>query len=259
MINPQKVFSSFVPEPYKPLLACISPSAFRVVKWQDVLAEAPLLAKKMTTGDGVINLAKDLERLLPKDIEIFAEHRSQFSNSLSLRAEDGFTILELYFAQFKNDNGIFLDLRQSNFSLSSSLKVQWRLNGLWTKFRPEFRKGMLSIYKGYYFENSALLRDGLKQVGLIKEHFSESLISNVEEMILNHIGGETTNQQFKVLHFTKGFENLFQFLLKEKIVLSSDFLYLGVYLASLYLHLERLGGEYNVRQAFFNNFQEMDS
>jgi hypothetical protein len=108
--------------------------------------------------------------------------------------------------------------------------------------QPDVRKGMLSIDKGYYFKKSHLLREGLKQVGLIQEHFPDSLISSVEGMILRHIGGETSNQQFKVLHFTKSFEKLFQFLLKEKIVLSSDFLYLGVYLASLYLHLERLGG-----------------
>ncbi len=131
-------------------------------------------------------------------------------------------------------------------------QIYWRPNGLWKVLDADFRRGMLSVYEGYYHDQPELLRQGLRRVGLIKDGFSQTLVSDVEKMILDYIGGETSNQQFKVEHFTENFEKLFQFLLKQKIVLSPDFLYLGIYLASLYIHLEELGGNYDVRRAFFN-------
>lgn len=253
MFNPQKLFSSFVPEQYKPLLSCISPSAFKVVKWQDLASEAPLIAKRIATGEGVKIVAEGLKPHLSNRLTLHSDAHSSLMKGSSLLPEDGFSLLELYFAQFKNESGLFLDLRPSSFFLMTDGNIHWQPNGLWIRFRPQFREGMLSIYSGYYLKNPERMRAGLQQVGLIKEHFSKAQVSEVEQMILSHIGGETSNQSFRVLHFTQGFEKLFQFLLREKIVLPPDFLYLGVYLASLYLHLESLGGSYDVRQAFLNN------
>jgi len=252
MFNAQSLLAPFVPAQFKPLLACVSPNAFKVIEWKKILAEAPSLAKRVATGEGVSQLAESVTPLLPKEVKLRMKDSEEGSSTgkTNLLQKDGFTILEIYFAQFKNDEGIFLDLRPSNFSSESDGSISWRPNGLWKLLSKDFREGMLAVYEGYYLDKPARLRQGLLQVGLIKENFSPTLVTEVEGMILGHIGGSTTNQQFKVAHFTASFERLFQFLLKEKIVLHPDFLYLGMYLASLYIHLESLGGSYDVRRAF---------
>ena len=246
MISPQNIFANFVPKDFKPLLSCATPSAFRVIEWKKILAHAPTLAKRIATGEGRDDLKAKLSPFIPKSI-VMSEARAK---ATPLNPNDGAALLALYFAQLKSEEGIFLDLRPSCFGSSKDGQILWQPNGLWTRLEPEFRKGMLSIYKGYYLDQPKLLREGLKQVGLIKDDFSADRVAEVEGMILGHIGGDTSNQIFKVIHFTESFEKLFQFLTKEKIVLPPDFLYLGIYLAGLYLHLEALGGSYDVRKAY---------
>lgn len=253
MIGAQTILSNIVPADFKPLLSCATPSAFRVIEWKKILAHAPTLAKRIATGEGKDDLKAKLKPLVPKGITLSSDG-SGFKKASSLKPEDGTAILALYFSQLKSDDGIFLDLRSSCFGLSKEGQILWQPNGLWTRLDPQFRKGMLSIYEGYYSDKPETLREGLKQVGLIKDDFPPARIKEVEDMILGHIGGDTSNQEFKVIHFTESFEKLFRFLTKEKITLPPDFLYLGIYLAGLYLHLEALGGRYDVRRAYAGDF-----
>jgi hypothetical protein len=254
MISPKLLFSPFIPADFRPLLSCVTPSAFGVIEWQKILAFAPTLAKRITTGEGQEALKVELRPLLKKNI-VFCGDGDNFARGASLRPADGSSILGLYFAQFKCDAGIFLDLRTSCFKTSNEGPILWRPNGLWIRLDPEFRKGMLSVYEGYYLNQPTLLRQGLKKVGLIRDDFSPALVSEVENMLLSHIGGDTSSQKFEVAHFTQSFEKLFQFLIKEKIVLPPDFLYLGLYLGGLYMHLEALGEAYDVRSAFLDGVE----
>lgn len=257
MINPKILFARFVPSEFRPLLSCVTPSAFRVIEWQKLLAFAPTLAKRIATGEGQEALKSKLLPFVPENIFFSSDH-DEFSKGSTLGPSDGSSILALYFAQLRCDDGIFLDLRPSTFKLSKTEQLLWQPNGLWVRLDPEFRKGMLAVYEGYYKNQPALLRRGLIQVGLIKDGFSPELVSHVEQMLISHIGGDTSSQKFEVAHFTQSFEKLFQFLIKEKIVLPSDFFYLGLYLGGLYIHLESLGESYDVRSAFLNSQRRND-
>jgi hypothetical protein len=253
MINPRVLFSRLVPPDYQPLLSCISPSTFSVIDWKKNLSDAPVLAKRIATGQGKEELQRKLRSHIPKSINLIHGDEAFFNRTTPLNPEQGEQVLGLYFSQFKSDDGIFLDLRASSFGLSSQGHILWRPNNLWKRLDPEFRKGMLSIYEGYYLDRPKLFRQGLLQAGLIKDHFASKLVSQVEDMLISHIGGDTSCYMFKVSHFTNSFEKLFQFLIKEKIILHSDFLYLGLYLGGLYLHLESLGRTYDVRRAFIES------
>lgn len=262
MISPKSLLSPFVPEQFKPLLSCVSSSAFRVIEWKKILADAPTLARRLATAEGVQELALSLKPHLPHAVEIDTSgEKPKKDTKLKLPSESGESILKLYFAQFKNESGLFLDLRPGGFKIDPVGQITWNPNGLWKKWDLNFRRGMLSVYSGYYYSKPELLRRGLLEIGLIKEGFSLDLIHEVEAMVLKHIGGDLLNQEFKISHFTESFEKLFQFLIKQKIILPPDFLYLGIYLASLYMHLEELGGSYNVREAFTSTFTptEFDS
>lgn len=248
MINPQILLTPFVPPDFKPLLSCVTPNAFRVIEWKKIMAFAPTLARRIATREGVAELKTQMHPFVPKGMILHDGTKS--TKPSPLNADHGEAILSLYFAQLKCEHGTFLDLRPSCFSVSPKDEIIWNPNGLWMCLEPEFRRGMLSVYEGYYLDQPELLRTGLKHVGFIKDGDSVEFISEVEKMILSHIGGDASNQRFKVAHFTQSFEKLFRFLIKEKITLPPDFLYLGIYLGGLYMHLEALGGAYDVRRAF---------
>lgn len=252
MINPQILLTPFVPPDFKPLLSCVTPSAFRVIEWKKIMAFAPTLARRIATREGVAELKTQMQPFVPQNI-VLHEGTKVSTKASPLHSDHGEAILALYFTQLKCEQGLFLDLRPSCFSESAKNEIIWNPNGLWMNLEPKFRKGMLAVYEGYYLDQPELLRTGLKHVGFIKEGDSVEFISEVEKMILSHIGGDTSNQRFKVSHFTQSFEKLFRFLIKEKITLPPDFLYLGIYLGGLYMHLEALGGAYDVRRAFLES------
>ena len=239
-----------MPKEFQPLLRCISPSAFKVVDWQSLLAEAPGLTRRFLRQEGVGELKKSLETLLPEQICFAQEGSTQGKEDFASAAQLGESLLELYFLQIFNPRGLFLDLRSQGFKPLPSGLLLWSPNGLWVQWQEPFRQGLVKIYRGYYGDQSSLLREGLEEVGLIRHDFPPQKVQEVESMLLQHIGGQTEGQRFSVEHFTQSFERLFLYLLDNKIRLSPDFLFLGVYLASLYLHLESLDAAYNVRRSF---------
>ncbi|OYW78781.1 MAG: hypothetical protein B7Z19_06555, partial [Polynucleobacter sp. 32-46-5] len=52
--------------------------------------------------------------------------------------------------------------------------------------------------------------------------------------------------------FKNSFINIFHFLLEKKVRMSADFMYLGLMLVTLYLHLEELNQPLNVRTIFID-------
>lgn len=236
-----------IPEDFHPLLSCISPSAFKVVDWKSLFKTAPLLSQRVVKKSGVQKLAQAIENHIPRHIafEFGSSEKNQIQNS-----DFGKTLLEIYFGQIYCENGLFLDLRPARFSQNESGSTHWNPNGLWVTWDSKFRNGMIEIYEGYYEESPSRLRDGLLKVGLVKEGFQLKQIEEVESILRAHIGGDPGAQKFEIKSFTSSFERLFQFLIKNDVTLNSDFLFLGVYLASLYTHLQTLGGTYDVREAF---------
>lgn len=240
------LFAQLIPKDYRPLLTAISPAAFSVVDWKQVLKDAPSLLRRFGSKDGVDVLTKTLSPLWGYSIQgVVTPAKSQ-----SVPPALGQAVLELYFAQLFSDQGVFLDLRRRNFSLQKDQSIQFSPNGFWVQWSEPFRLGLLNIYDGYYENKIDQLDQGLSQVGLITPEMSQEKISEVRAMLLSHIGGDYQQQKFLIADFTASFEKFFQFLEKNQIRLSVDFLYLGIYLASLYHCLQEVGGAYNVQESF---------
>ncbi|MBX9767543.1 MAG: hypothetical protein K2X47_09755, partial [Bdellovibrionales bacterium] len=184
-----------IPEEFRPLLACVSPSAFKVVQWQAVLAEAPVLSKRALHREGVQEVAQGLKAILPDSIKfdlLGAQAAPMLLTGL------GPHLLEIYFGQLFGPGGLFLDLRSRRFSKAGESAFRFHPNGLWVQLKPEFRLGMIEIYEGFYLEKPELMRTGLLKVGLIRSDFSQEKANAVESMLLSHIGGEATAQEFRV-------------------------------------------------------------
>ena len=70
-------------------------------------------------------------------------------------------------------------------------------------------------------------------------------------LLENHFGqGKNSPVEFKVANFMKSFDCLFLFLKKEKLKLHEDFLFLGNYILTLYMHLESLNCTLNIFEAY---------
>ncbi len=216
-----------------------------MIDWKQILKDAPVLLKRVSARDGVDDLAQSLTKFWAHRIETGKVNPSKGESSAL-----GEAALELYFAQIFNPKGMFLDLRLKNFGFDENQKVVFQPSGFWIQWQEPFRLGLLNIYTGYYEGKDELLTQGLLQVGLVQTDTPIAKVQEVKAMLLSHIGGDYKQQKFLIADFTASFEKFFQFLLENKIRLGADFLYLGIYLASLYHCLQEVGGAYDVQQAF---------
>ena len=56
--------------------------------------------------------------------------------------------------------------------------------------------------------------------------------------------------------FQESFYELFKFFMDNEVELSKDFIFLGIYLVTLYLNLEELNVEFDVRDAFLSVYPQ---
>lgn len=229
------LFASLIPDEFRPLLTAVSPVAFSVVEWKQVLKDGPVLVRRWAEGVGV----QDLKDSLPT-----------YWDPVSAETHLGNAVLDLYFGQIRNPNGLFLDLRRKHFIFDQRGFVSFVPNGFWVKWSERFRVGLWNIYSGYYGDKPEEVENGLFQIGLISDTMSSEDRDEVRRMLIGHIGGEYRHQKFYISDFTSSFERFFSFLVRKNIRLSADFLYLGIYLASLYHCLQEEGGSYDVKMRF---------
>ena len=181
----------------------------------------------------------------------------QISTNLSLERDDGelvasldssqkqllgHSLLRIYFHQIFNPGCVLLDMRPSGFALpKNASQFVWTQSGLLGEFSNEFRSALCDVYRGYYFSDNVLFDQGLEQLKL----------TPAKELFLKHFGtGNNGLVSFEMKNFLADFHDIFLLCRDHKISLHSDFVQLGVYLALLYEHLEKLGQAQNVQQAF---------
>lgn len=153
---------------------------------------------------------------------------------------DGHKLLELYFLQLWDDAPAILDLRRARFGTTSS-GIAWNPKPYFIEFEPGFKASMKRIYRGFYDADDVLFRKGLAEVGL----------DGVEDLFRRHFGdGDQTDVTFELDHFRTTFMQIFEHCREQDVALHHDFISLGISLATLYEHLDALGGSYDVRAAF---------
>lgn len=159
----------------------------------------------------------------------------------------GDDILRLYFAQWLIEDGLFLDLRSSRFGLLDR-QLLYAPNGLWIKLRPEFRDGILSLYRSFYSTDDSAFEAALRQMGMLRPGLSPAAESELKELLHAHFGIDQRAQRFSIDNFKNSFDDLFEFFIANDYKLHSDFVWVGFYLITLYLTLEQGRQAHNVRQ-----------
>jgi predicted unusual protein kinase regulating ubiquinone biosynthesis (AarF/ABC1/UbiB family) len=250
-------FFSLLPRGLSSLLDYISPSAFDVVDWKAALTQSKQISQRLLFRQGVSDAKVYLNSYLREDVSFDSPKESttrklQYESSTpTQRSLWGQSILRIYFLQLRLGKQSFLDLRIENFRAFADNRLLWAPNGLLTSFSKSFLDGLNKTYEGFYDDDSTALNAGLSNLGLLPAHLSESQKKELLGLLYDHFGaGRSSPMQFKTSHFMESFDRLFVFLRDQQIRLAPDFLFLGVQLLTLYMHLEKCGESLNVCEAF---------
>lgn len=147
-------------------------------------------------------------------------------------------VVALYFHQVLHGDTTLLDLRQQAFS--SERPLVWRPAAWIARWDPAFIGALRRIYTGFYRDDDGEFRAGLSALNL----------TSAEDVFKRHFGDGQRAVRFQVKHFVATFHQVFLRCRDAGTQLHPDFLLLGLYLASMYDHLEQLGVTVDVAAAF---------
>ncbi len=237
----EKWFLKNTPKNLKSLLKYISPSALKVIHWKTALKDLLFISKNFFLKKGIEKSKKTIEKEL---ISPFTFEEKEPAKYLSLQKEKksfGQNLLRLYFSQLFSQKRCFLDLRISRFTTYSDNTILWSPNNLIYSFDKSFQQDLCEMYRAFYENNNQLMLQSAKSLGLIKNNFNNKQTEQLISLLENHFGhGRNGEVKFSIEKFQSSFESLFDFLQKNDVKLSANFLFLGIYVLTLYMALEAL-------------------
>ncbi len=234
-----------VPPFFKDIFRHLPSALLDLISWKEMIYEVGILSNRILTNKGATEVSNELKKLNIDHFELVSQLKDSVPNP-----DWGNKILMIYFYQIMNNSQLFLDFRLKLFSQSEN-KIQWSPGGLWAQMDHDFISGIRKVYQGYYFNDDALFIKGMLESGLVKREWSEEKKNEVIEVFKKHFSnGRNERITFTMEDFQNSFAKIFQTLVKNKIQLDKNFLYLGIMLVTLYLTLDELAGEYDVSSIF---------
>jgi hypothetical protein len=144
-------------------------------------------------------------------------------------------LLTLFFEQIYSDTPTLVDLRADN-ARDQKGQLAWDPAAWVCPWSPDFLASLRGLYEGFYAPNDALLKQSLKELR----------IDLAEDLFRQHFGAHPEAQRFVMKDFVNTFHQVFVRCRDQKRELHEDFLPLGVYLATLYDHLDSIPIELDV-------------
>ncbi len=144
-------------------------------------------------------------------------------------------LVTLYFEQIYSDSPTLLDLRPDS-ARDRQGQIAWDPAAWVCNWSPEFQRALRDLYEGFYAPNDALLTESLKELR----------IDIAEDLFREHFGAHPEAQRFVMKDFVNTFHQVFLRCKEQKRELHEDFLALGVYLATMYDHLDGIPVEIDV-------------
>jgi len=239
----------FVPEDLRQLARFVPSRGWDAIEWKPLLGSLRSVSWRFVSGSGVGSLREGLAALTPgptlaEDLDALTPLADVTGKRLRKRCGDD--LLRLYFAQWLNNDGLFLDLRSQRFAVDGQTLV-FAPNGLWMRLRPAFRKGMADIYRGFYSGDEETLEAALLATGMLRPALPSAARDELFTLLRQHFGISQARQRFAIDSFKASFDELFDFFLAHDYKLHSDFVWVGFYLITLYLALEEGGQAHDVR------------
>lgn len=239
----------FVPEELRQLLSFVPTRGWNAVEWLPLLRSLRGISWRFASGRDIRKLADVTARVVPRVSFDPWPHDALALESLThagQRRSVGDRVLDLYFRQWLVDDGLFLDLRPARFRLSPP-ELHFRPNGLWIRLRPEFRLGMVDLYRSFYSDDDDAFRAALLRMGMLKRGLSQAAEAELLELLRSHFGIDQRAQRFSLDEFRSSFDRIFDFFIANDYRIHKDFVFAGFYLITLYITLELLDQAHDVR------------
>lgn len=236
-----------LPDDLAQLIAFVPTRGWDALEWRPLLRELRRISVQLATRRGVRGLATsttsltDAVTLSPASLE--ASELDEL-NSRQRRAA-GDAILRFYFAQWRNPDGLFLDLRPARFRWHRG-RLHFAPSGLHARLDETFRTALIDLYRAFYLPDEALLDDALYRLGFLHADLHPADADKLRALLRRHFGGSTSAQRFSIDEFRASFDALFDFFIEHQYRLPTDFVLVGFYLITLYLSLDRLGARHDV-------------
>lgn len=243
------ISKNLLPAFFKEVITHIPTLALKSMDWKGLLKELGPVLLRLGKDDLEADKVNLLKENLNLDIK-FEKHQQEITDQ-SYYEE----VLKLYFEQLGNPKGLVLDIRQKFFSYVDGQLI-WKPNNIWYKFDDNFRLSLLKIYKGFYYEDDEMFSNGLVEIGLAKDLDDEKR-KELEVLFKEHFGaGGSEPIHFKLKEFQESFYHMFKFFVDNYIELKSDFMFLGIYLVTLYMNLENSDHKLDVKQCFLKQYPQ---
>ncbi|HEY5955208.1 MAG TPA: hypothetical protein VIV60_01595 [Polyangiaceae bacterium] len=237
------------------LLSVLSPSFFDVVSARDLSVRAAELARNWFDRDGYLANIGRMDAILgatPIGVAIASSKAPR--SVVPFRAEplspgecshrfDGRAVLRFFFLQIARVDTVFLDLRATRFCPSEDGRdVKFVPAPLWARWQPDFVEGIRQLYEGFYMDQPEQFERATRELG----------VSAANDVFIRAFGGQNKrSSQYSVAAFRDTFHEVFVRCRDSKTAFHPDFVTLGIMLATLYDHLEEIGGVYDVQAAYF--------
>ena len=239
----------FLPEDLRQLARFVPAKGWDAISWRPLLASLRKVSWRMASGRGVDHLSTVISPLVaPVTVGDWPNDATPANRveSTTQRRQLGDELLRLYFAQWLAPEGLFLDLRVPRLALNEN-HLCFHPSGLWIELRPDFREGKLALYLSLYSSDEGAFDAALRQMGMLRDGLSAAAEEELKTLLHNHFGIDQRSQRFSIDSFKASFDELFEFFIAHRYKLDSDFVFVGFYLITLYLSLERLGQPHDVR------------
>lgn len=247
-----------LPGVLKELLKHVPTVLFEAVEWRVLSQELPKLSRRIIQKEGYAELFdKQKAYLSPFKIHLVPEIKKAFApRDKKLAAE---SILTLYFAQLFSPHGLFLDIGPTHLEMDGD-ELNFNPNGVWTKFSPEFADGITDIYDGFYNEDETIFQQGLLKSGLSSPKWPQKDREALAQLFKSHFGASVSGEMtFELETFKESFLKVANFLLEKKVKISTDFIYLGVALITMYSSLEKTQVSVNVKKIYLDVKKKLPS
>ncbi|MGC4068061.1 MAG: hypothetical protein QM784_26120 [Polyangiaceae bacterium] len=235
------------------LLDVLSPALFDVISPRQLSARAAELAKNWFNQEGAAQLARRLdESAADVDLGLRIRTASFEPSIIPFRARikdpqkcsvpvEGDFVLRFFFFQIYASESVFLDLRASRFGRKPEDDVrEFYPLPLWATWRPEFVRSIRQLYDGFYGNDEGAFDRAVEELG----------IAPAADVFRQAFGGEKKRaSRYTVAEFRETFHQVFVRCRDAKAAFHPDFVTLGIAIATLYDHLETLGGCYDVLAA----------
>ncbi len=193
----------FLPEDLRQLARFVPARGWDAIRWRPLLASLRKVSWRMASGRGVDELSALVSPLVvPVTVGEWpaAALPGAQVESADQRRQLGDDLLRLYFAQWLASDGMFLDLRMPRLALLDD-HLWFHPNGLWIELRPDFREGMLALYRSFYSSDEGAFDAALRQMGMLRDGLSAAAEAELKTLLHNHFGIDQRSQRFSIDSF----------------------------------------------------------